>query len=126
MPARVLPLELSKIFPQGVEDHDELQPFIDTAHLIVDEELLNAGHSESRLKLIEMYLAAHLAVISLERGGVVKKTIGEAEETYQSSNQNTTGLVTTRFGQQVITLDTSGRMAAITQHPVKAVFRVCS
>jgi len=124
MPARVLPIELAQIYPGAVTAVDELQPFIDSAHILVDEELLSAGLSAARLKLIELYLAAHLAVVTLERGGLVKQRIGDAEEIYQVPGFNTIGLVTTRFGQQVVILDTSGKMAALSQKPVKAVFRV--
>lgn len=124
MTARVLPVELAQIYPGVVSEVDDLQPFIDSAHLMVDEELSTSGHSEARLKEIEKYLAAHFAVITLERGGMLKQKIGDAEEMYQSPGFNTVGLVTTRFGQQVVILDTTGHMAAIAQKPVKAIFRV--
>lgn len=124
MAARNLPAELNQIYPDVVENVDELQPFLDSAHLLVQEEISSVGHSEGRMKLIELYLAAHLAVITLEKGGLVKQRIDDAEETYQVPGFNTVGLVTTRFGQQVVILDTSGKMAALSQKPVKAAFRV--
>lgn len=124
MTARVSTAELAQIYPGMVSDVSALQPYIDSANLLVNEELLTVGHSEARLKEIEKYLAAHFAVITLERGGLLKRKAGEAEDTYQSPGFNTVGLVTTRFGQQVVILDTSGKLAAIAQRPVKAMFRV--
>lgn len=124
MTARVLPAELNQIYPGVVTEVDDLQPFIDSAHILVQEELSSSGLSEDRLKLIELYLSAHLAVITMERGGLVKQRIGDSEEMYQVPGFNTVGLVTTRFGQQVVILDTTGKMAALSQKPVKARFVV--
>lgn len=124
MATRVTVDEVAAILPGVVSDNEELQPYIDVATLIVTEELALAGHSSDRLKQIELYLSAHFAVITLERGGMVKQKVGDAEETYQVPGFNTVGLVTTRFGQQVVILDSSGKLAALSQKPVKAIFRV--
>ena len=122
--ARVLPADLAQIYPDVVEDVDSFTPFIETANLMITEELGSSGLSADRLKKIELYLAAHLACITLERGGLMKRKVGESEDTYQTPGFNTLGLVTTRFGQQVVILDTTGKMAALSQKPVKAMFRV--
>ena len=122
--ARVLPSEVKAIYDPGADEAD-LYPFIEVATLLVDEELLDQGLSANRLKQIELYLAAHFATVSIERGGLTRQRIGDAEEEYQGwGNNNSTGLTSTRFGQQALTLDPSGTLGALSERPVKAQFRV--
>lgn len=100
--------------------------YINTAHLIVTEDLDCTNLSAARKKQIELYLAAHFATISLEKGGIRKKKIGESEEEYITAMSKTSnaGYLSTRFGTQAVALDTCGILGAQTSNPVKALIRV--
>jgi hypothetical protein len=115
--------DVQQIYPNPGEDYS---PFIVTADVLVNETLLGQGFSSDRLRLIELYLAAHYAAISLEKGGLQRQKIGDGEDWYQPIEQSAAGLSTTRFGQQALVLDTSGVLAALSVKPVKAQFRVVS
>jgi len=101
------------------------ETYLLAASLDVTERLANKGLSDDRLKLIETYLAAHYAVISLEGGGLKSAKRGEAEEEYFSPADTgaTDGFGLTRFGQQAIAFDTSGTLSKVsTKKPAR--FRV--
>ncbi len=121
--ARVLAVEVKQIYDTDADEGD-LKPFIDAASMLVTEELSSSALSADRLKMIELYLSAHFALISLERGGLIRQQIGNSEEWYQNPGQNKTGLTATRFGQTAVLLDTSGVLGAISEKPIKALFRV--
>lgn len=120
--ARVLPIEVNRIY--SVANANDHLPFIETANLIVTEELADQGLSAARLKQVELYLAAHYAVITLERGGLKSQKINEAEEDYKVIADKNQGIASTRFGQQAIALDTSGKLGELTSSILKAEFRV--
>lgn len=103
-----------------------LDPFIVTADLIVQEELAGQGMSVARLTQIELYLAAHFALLVYERGGLQSQRIGfqGPQDTYKTIDMGETGLMSTRFGQQAITLDSSSRLLALNNTGLKAKFRV--
>lgn len=84
----------------------DLSVFIATGKLIVDENLLDKGLSDARLKLIWTYLAAHFGFI--KEGQTKSETTGPVSETYNMTTG--LGLKTTTHGQQAITLDTSGTL----------------
>jgi hypothetical protein len=85
--------------------------FIVDAHFLVDEYLLGQGLSEDRLTIIEKYLAAHLYVLSAERGGLIRERIGESDQQYTTPGKGS-GLASTRFGQMVLGFDTTGLLEA--------------
>ena len=120
--ARVTTTEVDKIF--DVETIGDLDTFIATANLLVTEELGSAGLSSDRLKQIELYLAAHFAAVTFEKGGLRRQKIGDAEEDYKVLGASAIGLVSTRYGQQAIALDSSGTLGALTASTVKARFRI--
>jgi len=97
---------------------------INIAHTLVDEELSGSGLSEKRLKLIELLLAAHFAVLGIERGGIVRETFGSASATYANPNNSLTGFNSTRFGQQAVGLDTTGILDSLTDVKKRAYFAV--
>src|SRR3972149_6681693 len=102
---------------------------IETATLLVDEELATAGLSDARLTQIELYLAAHFLAITAREGPLAGETLGEASE--RDHNIYAAGLRSTRFGQQAVLLDTSGVLAAIAAKSENlnrkdALFRVIS
>lgn len=97
---------------------------IATANLLVEEELVGSGLTEARLTEIEKYLAAHFATLAKERGGVVRTTSGESAESYRQVHSKYQGLNSTTFGQQAITLDTTGKLVSIGSGGMKAEFRI--
>ena len=117
--ARVTSIEVKQVYPTDAD----ISIFIDTATLLVDEELVSKELSVSRLKQIELYLAAHFASVSLDFGGIVKRKAGDGEEMYQGTNSSK-GLTSTPFGQQATALDTTGTLGAISTSTVKAQFRI--
>lgn len=103
-------------------DGEALSPFIADAHVLVDETLDLSQFTAGKLKLIEKYLAAHLWVLALEKGGLTSEKVGEATNTYQKYSG--TALSSTRFGQQVITFDTTGALDKVLSYSKKAQLRV--
>jgi hypothetical protein len=97
-------------------------PFIDTADLLVTEDLANSGLSDARKKQIELYLAAHFVALTEERGNLTEHTVGDATEKY--SMDLGSGLMLTRYGQQAANLDTSGTLKALASKGLVAQFRV--
>lgn len=121
MVARVTNTEVKAL----VDTDRDVGIFIEGANIIVDEELLGEGHSASRLKQIELYLAAHLLAIAEERGGLMSSSEGESKETFNPGDLGKAGgYQMTRFGQQALALDKSGVLASQSHTTNKAEFRV--
>ena len=118
MVARVSEAEVKTL----IDTNREVSPFIDDAHLIVNETLLARGLTEERLKLIEKYLAAHLVALTEERGGLVRFKVGDSSEEYQLDKG--AGIAQTRYGQQAIDLDTTGTLRAMSRKKGQAELRV--
>jgi len=95
---------------------------IDAASLVVSESLVGKGLSDDRLKLIELYLAAHFVAITEEKGGLTGQKQGDAEDTFQLPVGM--GYKLTRFGQQALQLDTTGTLLSQSQTGASAQFRV--
>jgi len=105
-----------------IDTERDTTPFINAAHLIVTEDLANSGHSNDRLKQIELYLAAHFVCVTEESGGLTSSKVGQASETY--GGKFTQGFNLTRYGQQAVVLDTTGALAALAEPTKKAEFSV--
>lgn len=120
---RVTNAQVQAIYPRP---NDDLTTFIVAADIIVSEDLANSGLSSDRLDQIEIYLAAHFAVITLERGGLTRRKIGESEDYYQIYSNKEIGFLATRFGQQATILDTTGTLADIGSPKPKALFKLVS
>lgn len=104
--ARVTDQEVKAI----IDTERDTTPFIETAHLLVNEELADKGMSDERLTQIEKYLSAHYTAVTEERGFLAQtKTVDSVEE-YGFNEDMMIGLTLTRYGQQAISLDTSGRL----------------
>ena len=87
--------------------------FITQANIVVNELLAPGGTSalsEDRLGLIETYTAAHFATLVREKGGLAQDKMGDAEQRYH--NIYKAGFSATRFGQQALFLDTTGKLSA--------------
>lgn len=114
----------------GEVTNASLQAFLDDANIFVSEDLAAKGFTSTRLKAIEKYIAAHLAIQYIERGGLVSSQTGLARDTYTSlsplGNANIGGFQLTRYGQQAITLDTSKTLLGMSTSTLKAKFRVLS
>lgn len=116
-------LEVKEVCETSKSD-STVQAHIDTAQLVVDETLASSGLSEARLDKIVMYLAAHF--LSLSEGAEVRRSkMGDADESYVTPNGKMQGFQITRYGQQALALDTSGKLAASqASGGLKAEFRV--
>ena len=123
MAERVIDEEVRKVL--GDVNYDT-QMGIETAHILVDEQLLGKGLSAPMLRQIELYLAAHFASIMYTDGTLATQEVGEARERYHNIYKQ--GLQSTRYGQQAILLDTTGTLAdlsAATESPrLRAEFQV--
>jgi hypothetical protein len=94
----------------------DTSPFITTAQLVVDEQLLTKGFSADRLDAITVYLAAHFVAIAepSSRSNLTSEKMGDASETYRVAIAKLgVGFNATPYGQQAIALDTSGTLAAM-------------
>lgn len=105
--ARVTVSELQDIYDTTLTNA-QLTAFINSANIMVDSNLSEAGLSETVLEQIEMYLAAHLASLRDQR--VQQENIaGEYSAHYQGKTDM--GLNATYYGQMVLVFDTSGTLA---------------
>lgn len=123
MTARVTNADVAKILPAEFVN-DDFATFIASANLLVNEELASAGLSAARLTQIELYLSAHFAIITLEKGGLTRQKIGESEDFFQTWTNTAVGLNATRYGQQATTMDTSGKLAALASGKLRASFSI--
>lgn len=99
--------------------------FISTATTVVTEELAGKGLTDDRLNSIALYLAAHLAVLSEEKGGLKRSKLGDADDSYKIPGDKDQGLASTRFGQVVMMLDTTGTLAGLTANKgLKGLFEL--
>ncbi len=107
-----------------IKTNFDVDPFIAIATLMVDESLVNQSLSDARLTQIELWLAAHFVAVAEERGALVSSEKGESKEEYEIKVGE--GLNMTRFGQQVLMLDTTGILAeqGTNTSVKKAQFRV--
>ena len=107
MVARVSAGAVKEVVPTNLTDDVVTSNFIDTANVYVDTHLVPAaGHSDHILEKIELYLAAHFVALTEEQGGLTRKKIGDADESYANVFEG--GLKSTRFGLQALALDSSG------------------
>ena len=125
--ALVVDTQVQQLVPQ-ISDLTLLDTFIQTADLLVTEELGSRGLSTNRLTQIELYLAAHFATVTYERGGLQSQRIGfqGPEDVYKALDKDDKGFMSTRFGQQAVSLDSSGRLAALSKGKLRARFKVAS
>ena len=105
-----------------VDTERDTTPFITIAHLVVSEQLSGKSLSTERLTQIELYLAAHYTAITEERGSLKSIKMGESTDTFDT--QSGQGLKLTRYGQQAISLDTSGTLKSMGVQSLPAQFRV--
>jgi hypothetical protein len=112
---------------------EEIQPFLDTALMVVNEQLRpNCSMTADRYDKITVYLTAHFMSISdsagtgSNAGGALRRSkLGEADESYDNPTQEAYGYNFTRWGQMAIALDTCGILiGSTTNRGLRAEFRV--
>ena len=86
-----------------------VDPFILTASELVTECCSGVGYSSERLELIERWLAAHFYAVRDPR--TTQERAGSVGAAYESKVDLHLDL--TRYGQQVLLLDTNGGLAAL-------------
>lgn len=106
-----------------LDTNRSVSQFIDVANIFVEEHLASVIGNASLLTKIELYLAAHFAAITEERGGLVESAAG-LEVRERVSDIYTEGLRSTRYGQQAIVLDATGTLARLASTANRAQFRV--
>ena len=89
----------------------DLTSFIATANSLVTEKCLSSGYSAARLKLIELWLAAHFCAIRDLRSS------SEGGDGVNQSFQFKIGLnlANTMYGQQAMLLDTAGSLSSLSK-----------
>ena len=88
----------------AVESDIDLTPFITAASALVDDIATASGHDDTRLTLIETWLAAHFYTVYDPRP--TEEKAGSIWQMYQS--KVALGLSTSHYGQQAMILDSSG------------------
>ncbi len=96
-----------------VDSGDDLTPFILSANELVTEICVPAGYTEQRLELIERWLAAHFYAIFNQSNAIQSEKTGPVSASYMSNIGRV--LQYTRWGQQVLALDTKGGLAALSK-----------
>lgn len=91
-------------------DLTNISAFIIAANLIITDRLNDAGLSDDHLKEIERWLSAHF--IAIRDPKIRSEATDDAQAAYEIGNLGK-GLEFTSFGQQVLVLDTTGKMKAI-------------
>lgn len=107
--ARVTQAEVKAIAGLAETAAQAIVEAINVSATLVSENL--SGLSEATLRSIELFLAAHFATLAWEKGPLAAMRVGEAQERYHDIYKG--GLSATRFGQQALLLDTTGKLAAI-------------
>jgi hypothetical protein len=124
VPARVTAAEVKALLAPYADSADDIVALaMEQATLLVDEDLASSGQSAARLRVIELNLAAHFTVVAVERGGFTYQKAGESGEGY-ANDRSKVKYSSTRFGQQAVTMDTSGVLAAADSPGGVAEFRV--
>lgn len=108
--ARVDSSEVLEIIDTTLEA-GEIDVFVETASLIVDNYLADKALSDETLKEIEKYLAAH--VLSVKDQRVKTEKIDVLSFTYTGTFGE--GLKNTQYGQMSILLDSSGTLGALAE-----------
>jgi hypothetical protein len=100
--ARTTAQEVKAIMVGTGLTYEQLQPFVDTAEVIVTEACSDYG--EDLQEKMMMWLAAHLACSADPE--IVAETMGAANVTY--SGRTDLGLNATSYGQKVLLMDRHG------------------
>lgn len=119
MAIRTTALAVSKVLAGQVDDTIDMDTFIETASLIVDDNCADAGYSDAKLELIERWLSAHMYSVTDPR--TTQEGAGPVNAAYEAKVD--LGFNLTRFGQQAMLLDTAGGLAALNAATVAGTTR---
>ena len=89
--------------------NEQITPFLIAANTMVADLLLNENYSVTTLQEIERWLAAHF--VAVRDPQVTSEKIGDAQAVYEGKTGK--GLESTRYGQQVMTLEHHGLLAQL-------------
>lgn len=116
--ARATPLAVKQIISTDLSA-SVLSSFINAAHRIVEDHNLSNNADGATLKEVETWLAAHLLASTREQQAQTEQIGNEYRVTYQGKTG--LGLESTYYGQTVMMLDHTGRLAAGTTKRPKIV-----
>ena len=85
---------------------EDLTPFIGTANLMIDEQLVGKGMTDARLDKIALYLSAHF--VTMRERQLKSENFGDSSETYQGDTGM--NLQSSLYGQTALSLDTTGTL----------------
>jgi hypothetical protein len=112
---RVVAEEVKEIIDTSLTD-PQICPFIKAANVTVTKLLgTTTDLSDDQKKEIERWLAAHLIACTKVRQAKSKKT-GKTSVVYQGETSE--GINSTHYGQTVVALDTTGKMANLGKRKV--------
>ena len=116
--ARVTTAEVADIMDSDPDPQaNSLERGVEAANLVVNEDLVPTGKlSEARLRLVELWLAAHYA--STENPSVESHESGDSSTDYEAATGE--GYAETRYGRRALELDSTGALADA--HKSEAVF----
>ena len=100
----------------------DVSMFIESAQLIVSEDLANKGLSDQRLAEIGVYLAAHFGQLALYGGQIRSTSVDGATDKWAGEFKQ--GFTLTAFGQQAMQLDTSKTLVSLAKLSLKPILRV--
>ena len=90
-----------------------LRAFVNSAHYLIQANLLSSGLSSDVLTEIHKYLAAHFASLRDQR--IESERVADVSMKYQGKTDM--GLNATLYGQTALMLDTSGSLANLALKP---------
>jgi len=105
---RVTKAEVAAVAGLSEEAEPAIAQAVVVSATLVDENLAGTA-SEATLRSIELFLSAHFATLSWEKGPLAAVRVGEAQERYHDIYK--AGFSATRFGQQALLLDKSGKLS---------------
>lgn len=121
MPNRASATEVKGIITTSMDD-PRVDNFITTANAVVNQHLTGENLSDDLLALIERWLAAHF--LAIDEARVTQEDADGVSRRYEGTVG--TGLNATRFGQQVILLDPTGKLLALETSKLDFIGRAAS
>ncbi len=120
--------DVKEVYDPGLSD-EQMESFLETAQMVVDEQLSSCGMSQARLDKITVYLTLHFAETSATAadglpGTLRRSKLGEADESYAvpTGSDMQSAYRGSRWGQLAIALDLCNKLIATAE--LKAQFRV--
>lgn len=105
-----------------VDEDTDIDWAVETAYDVVTKHLDGVVTPATLLTRIELFIAAHLVSLSVEKGAIVRESTGTASANY--ANIYGEGFRATRWGQQALALDYTGTLLKMTNTKLRAEFDV--